>query len=123
MIHGNFESDLIDLNKFITVLTVGDLNNRHSFIDDVIIDIEKKVVILKALDINEERITLSFLDKSYINNVLKLNKGYEDAKLTPIYDSDSFVSYLKESQFVYKLKNINKQVYQITQFLVREHED
>ncbi len=123
MIHGNFESDLIDLNKFITVLTVGDLNNRHSFIDDVIIDIDKKVVILKALDINEERITLSFLDKSYINNVLKLNKGYEDAKLTPIYDSDSFVSYLKESQFVYKLKKINKQVYQITQFLVREHED
>ena len=63
----------------------------------------------------EDRFTISFLDSSYKKNMEILGSisgrdtnKYEASFLTPVYDNDSFVSYIKEAHTVLKLKKICK---------------
>jgi hypothetical protein len=87
------------------------------------VDLNNKQVIIETENKLDERITLSFISSKYEENIKNIDKGYNKSLFTPIYDSDSFVSYLKESDFVYKLKQIKDNIYQITSFLVKENEN
>lgn len=115
------------LNKYQTVLTVGDYINRdYIFFNDINI-IDNKIILnikndnkLFNLMNKYERFTLSFLNKKDINKELVL-----------IYDNDSFVSYIKEARFVFKLKKEKEEknsdfiliTSTITSFLGQEDED
>jgi hypothetical protein len=123
MIHGNYTKNIIDYSKYYFVVTNGNYNSRYSFLVKAKIDLNNKQVIIETENKLDERITLSFISSKYEENIKNIDKGYNKSLFTPIYDSDSFVSYLKESDFVYKLKQIKDNIYQITSFLVKENEN
>ena len=123
MIHGNYTKNIIDYSKYYFVVTNGNYNSRYSFFVKAKIDLNNKQVIIETENKLDERITLSFISSKYEENIKNIDKGYNKSLFTPIYDSDSFVSYLKESDFVYKLKQIKDNIYQITSFLVKENEN
>lgn len=137
MIHKSFtDFNLDDLKKYNCELTVGDYFDRKTinFSDFKFENIDGKVLVtlnltkdnpLYELAHKYERFTLSFINKDLFDN-LKDEDIYK--YLTPIYDSDSFVSYIKESQYAMKCKRVefegdNKIVAEIPSFLGREYEN
>ena len=130
LLNFNFE----ELNSYKPLITIGDLYERIS--DNIlsynIIKNNSVSISIKLNDNNKildllskyERFTISFI-KSDLYNKLDFNNLWKD--LTLIYDSDTFVSYIKESQIVMKLKiierNGNDVIAQITSFLGKENED
>ena len=128
LLNFNFE----ELNSYKPLITIGDLNERISDNIKSFEIIQNKNIVIKLNDNNKildllskyERFTISFI-KSDLYNKLDFNNLWKD--LTLIYDSDTFVSYIKESQIVMKLKiierNGNDVIAQITSFLGKENED
>lgn len=130
LLNFNFE----ELNSYKPLITIGDLNERIS--DNILsYNIIKNNSVSISIKLNDnskildllskyERFTISFI-KSDLYNKLDFNNLWKD--LTLIYDSDTFVSYIKESQIVMKLKiierNGNDVIAQITSFLGKENED
>ena len=128
LLNFNFE----ELNSYKPLITIGDLNERISDNIKSFEIIQNINLVIKLNDNNKilellskyERFTISFI-KSDLYNKLDFNNLWKD--LTLIYDSDTFVSYIKESQIVMKLKiierNGNDVIAQITSFLGKENED
>jgi len=130
LLNFNFE----ELNSYKPLITIGDLNERIS--DNILsYNIIKNNSVSISIKLNDnskildllskyERFTISFI-KSDLYNKLDFNNLWKD--LTLIYDSDTFVSYIKESQIVMKLKIIERNgsevITQITSFLGKENED
>ena len=130
LLNFNFE----ELNSYKPLITIGDLNERIS--DNILsYNIIKNNSVSISIKLNDnskildllskyERFTISFI-KSNLYNKLDFNNLWKD--LTLVYDSDTFVSYIKESQIVMKLKiierNGNDVIAQITSFLGKENED
>ncbi len=128
MVHGNLAN--FNLNTFDlfssgrVLLTAGDIDNRNSmtiswgmlgrlFNKNVVIVFVKKSRFTKHLMDSVDRFTLSFLSEKYQDeiNYMGTHSGkdinkYEKTGLTPIYDTDTKVSYIKQSDFVFKVKKI-----------------
>lgn len=120
-----FNTDIFkEFNNKWALLTAGDLEDRNSmtvswgFMGTLW---NKNVVAVfvrptrHTFDLMEKypRFTLSFLDEKYKPQMTFMGRNsgrdcdkYKETGLTPIYDNDSFVSYIKESKYVMKCKTL-----------------
>jgi flavin reductase (DIM6/NTAB) family NADH-FMN oxidoreductase RutF len=139
MVHYNLHElklnifDIFDKNW--ALLTAGDINERNTMTISwgclgtlwnksvAIIFIRPTRYTFHLLQ-KSERFTLSFLDEKYRNEMLimgresgSLKNKYELTGLTPIYDTDTKVSYIKNSKYVMKLKKLYFQKFDENSFI------
>jgi flavin reductase (DIM6/NTAB) family NADH-FMN oxidoreductase RutF len=128
MIHGDLDKFNVNpfeiYNKGNVLVTAGDLEHRNSmtiswgclgtlFNKKVAIVFVKKSRFTKHLLDEADRFTLSFLSDKYKDELIYMGRHsgrdldkYKETGLTPIYDTDTKVSYIKQSDFVFKVKKI-----------------
>lgn len=119
-----FNTDIFKEFPQKALLTAGDLENRNTmtvswglmgtlWYKNVIVVFVRKNRHTFHLMEESSHFTLSFMKDGYEKDIMFMGKNsgkdmnkYEHTNLVPVYDNDSFVSYMKDSKYVLKCKKL-----------------